>query len=407
MQRFAITILTLLLVLPPAMRADSRFAAPHMGLPVAPSDARSRAMGGVGAALSGEDFSFTNPARTVNFWRAGINGSMAQDYITLDDGSSEYDLRATSFLGLRGIFPSYYNFVVGWGIYQWRDLNWEYSDTVSVQFLEAPVARHVQSEGGLYVSRFSLARNIGDHLAVGFGLDWMFGKAERTRRIDFASGDFVDSRDAFNDHYSFIRPTLGLYGTFNGTNLGLSFTSSKSGDRDRELIYREGNAFSALLLEESSKLDFPMSWRLGVARRVGSYLTVASDLEFEGWSDSGYPLADPFTRADQWRWCLGAELIPQRGETVPWYRSFPVRAGYSRTTLGFELNGAAATEQVYSLGFGSYFGRNNGMINVALEFVKRELESPAYPTENVFRLTASLSLFEKWTRIPRRTRGED
>ncbi|MBW7996748.1 MAG: hypothetical protein FVQ81_09330 [Candidatus Glassbacteria bacterium] len=400
--RCLLTLLLLTLLGSPILRAESRFAAPHLGLPVSSSDARSRGMGGVSTAIRGEDFSFTNPARTVNFWRSGFSGGMAQDYTSLDDGTSRYDLRTNNFLGLRAIFPSYFKFVVGWGIYQWRDLNWEYTDTVSVPFIENRMARHVQSEGGLYISRFSIARSLGDHVALGLGIDWMFGKAERTRSLFFQDKAYVDSRDAFNDKYSYLRPTVGLFTSFGWTNLGFSYTASTRGDRDRELIYRDGNLNSGIVVTQSTGLDFPMSWRMGISQRVGARIVLGADLEYEGWSESDLPLNDPVTADDQWRWCLGAEFLPGRGENTPWYRSFPLRAGYSKTTLGYRLDGAAVSERVISVGCGSYFGRNNGLIDVALEFINREVDNPAYPVEDVLRLSVSLSLFEKWTRIPRR-----
>jgi hypothetical protein len=391
-----------------ALLADSRFGAPHLGLPVGPLDARSRGMGGVSSALGGECFSFTNPARTINFWRSGFIGSMAQNYTTLDDGTGSYDTRSTNFLGLRAIFPSYYGFVVGFGVRQWRDMSYEYTDTVDVTFLDEPVARNLESVGGLYLSRLSVARNLGDHLALGLGIDWMFGEAERTRTMDFSpAGSFVNSRDAFNDKYSFVRPTLGVFATLGRTNLGFSWSAAADGDQDRDLIYRENNQFSGILVEQSRILEFPSSWRLGVSQRIGSALMVASDLEFEGWADSNVQLDDLVTSGDQWTWCLGIELLPHRSKENPWYRSYPVRAGYSRTTYGYELDGSRVGEQVFSLGAGSYFGRNNGLINVALEYVDRKVDNPVYPTEDVFRVVVSLSLFEKWTKIPRRSqRGE-
>jgi hypothetical protein len=404
MQRCTTTVLILLVMAMGAVRADSRFAAPHLGLPLSSADARGRAMGGVGSAVGGEHFAFSNPARTVNFWRAGFNGSMAQNYTTLDDGTGSYDLRSTNFLGLRGIFPSYKGFVVGAGLYQWRDMNWSYTDTVDVTSLGTSLARKVESAGGLYVSRFSIARSIGDHVAFGMGIDWMFGQAERRRTLEFVSADYNNSQDAFNDKYSFVRPTFGMFSSFGSTNFGISYTVSRQGDRERELIYRENSTTSGILIEESLKMDFPTSWRLGISQRIGPTLVVSSDLEFEGWSESDVPVDANVTPVDQWFWGIGVEVLPNRADDAPWYRRFPVRAGYSQTTYGYELDGFPVGENVFSLGTGSYFGRNNGLLNVALEFINREVDSPAYPSETDVRLTVSLSIFEKWTRIRRRGR---
>jgi len=68
----------------------------------------------VSSAIGGESFAFTNPARTVNFLACRVDAGMDQSYTSLDDGAGKYDLRSNSFLSLRGIFPSYNKFVVGW-----------------------------------------------------------------------------------------------------------------------------------------------------------------------------------------------------------------------------------------------------------------------------------------------------
>jgi hypothetical protein len=404
MRQVLMTLMVLLLAAGSAVRADSRFAAPHLGLPAGPSDARSRGMGGVSTAIGGESFAFTNPARTINFWRAGFNGGLDQSYTTLDDGANSYDLRSNSFNSVRGVFPSYNKFVVGWGIYQWREFNWSYTDTVAVPALGDDVARKVQSSGGLYVSRISLARSIGDHLALGLGIDWMFGQAERARTMEFLSGEYSANDDSFTDKYSYIRPTLGLFTTIGSTNIGLSYTFSRQGDRKRELVYRQYSTSSGIVVNESFRMKYPNSWRLGVAQRFGDRLVLGSDLEFEGWSNSDVPVDPGVTPADQWRWGVGVEVLPKRAEGVPWYLGFPVRAGYSRTTYGYEINGARVGEQVFSLGAGSYFGRNNGLLEVAMEYINREVDDPAYPKENALRVTLSVSIFEKWTKIPRRSR---
>ena len=385
-----------------SLPADSRFGAAHLGVPVNPGDARSRAMGGVSAAIGGEDFSLTNPARTVNFWRAGFNGTLAQDYRTLKDGGKKYGLRSTEFLGFRGIYPSYNRFVVGWGIYQWRDLSWEYSDTIQVAIIPNPIDREVSSNGAIYVSSFTIARPIGGHMALGFGLDWMIGRATSRRSLDFANVAYVNNRESFKEKYSFFRPSFGYYASFHNANLGFSIVPSHSAQVNRELIFREGSIFNQRGIRETYELDYPMVWRLGASYNFHNRFVVAGDMEFEGWKGSNLQLTSPVTADDQWRYCLGFELLTDRTEDKPWYRKLPLRLGYSYTVYPFRIASAAVTESTFSMGTGSYFGANNGLLDLAFEFVSRSADSPVYPQESVFRVVASVSAFEKWVRRPRR-----
>ena len=77
-----------------------------------PGDARSRAMGGVSVAIQGESFVYGNPARLVNFTRAGLSGAVGQDYRSLKYEGQSQNLRSTEFFSFRGVFPSYKKFVV-------------------------------------------------------------------------------------------------------------------------------------------------------------------------------------------------------------------------------------------------------------------------------------------------------
>lgn len=384
------------------MTAESQFGAAHLGVPVSPGDARSRSMGGVSAAIGGEDFSQTNPARTVNFWRAGFSGSMAQDYRTLKDDTGEYNLRSTGFLGFRGIFPSYDKFVVSWGIYQWRDMSWKYSDTLQVAGLPNQIGRSVSSSGGIYVSRFTIARPLGSHFALGFGLDWMIGRTTFRHRLEFNDVNYVNSSESFRDEYSFIRPSFGFFGSFSGTNLGFSLVPPHSAEVKRVLIYREGSVFNQQVVQDRYELDYPLVWRLGASRNFSNRFVLAADVEYEGWKGGNLQLTSPISADNQWRWCFGFEMLPDRSEGRPWYRSLPLRAGYSYVAYPYKAAGAAVTEKTFSLGTGSYFGANNGLIDFAVEIVRRRADAPGYPEENVFRVVTSLSAFEKWVKRPRR-----
>ena len=125
--------------------ADSVLGSGHFGIPVLPADARSRAIGGASVALPGEVFSFTNPARTINFRRSGFNGVIAQDYRTVKGPYSTDKLRSTEFLAFRAVFPTAKRFIVSWGIFQSRDLEWVADDRIDLPFSTGELQRYYSS----------------------------------------------------------------------------------------------------------------------------------------------------------------------------------------------------------------------------------------------------------------------
>ena len=380
-----------------SLHADSMFAAPHLGIPVAPGDARSRALGGISAAIPGEDFTISNPARTVNFWRAGFNGVIAQDYRSLKGPGGNLNLRSTEFLSFRGIFPSYKKFVLSWGVCQRRDLTWEYSDRLNLDFFPGEISRTLSSDGGLYVSRFTIARTVSNNLAFGLGLDWMFGRAKRERLLDFSNENLVNNQESYETRYSFVRPTFGVLASIRGTNVGFSITIPKTADVELKSKFLSGYSY-----EETYRFKYPLSWRLGFSKRITQHSLIGADIEYEGWKGSDLDLEQPATAANQWRYCIGYEFLPAAVENPPLYRKFPLRLGFSQATYPYKISGSSITETSFSFGTGRYFANRNGLVDIAFEYLKRRTELENYPEERVFRVVFSLSAFERWVTPQRR-----
>jgi len=383
----------LILFLPEqSLRADSMLGALHLGIPVSANDARGRALGGASSAISGEDFSFNNPARLVNFWRSGINGTFSQDYISLKTPEGTSNLRATEYLSLNAVFPTYKKFVLSWGLYQDRDLTWEVSDRKAYE-----AARSFSSAGSFYVSRFALARTVSSHLAVGVSADWLIGKSDREREIDFGSDNLVKTIDKFNFRYSCVRPSFGVLGAYKGFNAALSYTLSKTAKVKKTVMTNGG-----VSLKESMDQDLASAWRLGASYRVASRFTLSTDYEVQNWNGIGV-LSDPRVRSvNQWRWGAGLEIHPSSADSPRLYRKVPWRFGYSRAAYPFEINGNPVRESIFALGSGMYVSKNAGLVDVTLEFGKRSIDAPGYPEESVTRLVFSVSAFERWVSRPKR-----
>ncbi|MEA2064158.1 MAG: hypothetical protein U9P14_10700, partial [Gemmatimonadota bacterium] len=373
------------------LEADSVLGAGHFGIPVQPADARSRALGGASAALPGEDFSFTNTARTVNFRRSGFNGLISQNYRTLKGASSTDRLRSTEFQSFRAVFPSIKRFVFSWGIFQCRDLDWKMGDRIVVPVLNDELERSYSSDGGMFVSRIGIARTVAPHLALGLGLDWMLGRTRQWRKLDFSNDDLLDSAEQYKYSYSCFRPSFSVLTGYSKFSVGFSLTVPGTSNIDKTSIYTSG--FNE---KETMQLDLPFSWRLGTAVSITRRSLLAVDLECEGWGSRDFRLDPLYEHTDQWRFCLGYEILPATGEQRPFYRRVPLRMGYSRTTYPFKIAGQRVGEQFITFGTGMYFGGGNGLVDIAVEIGRRKAYAEGLPEESLVRFTVSMSAFEKW-----------
>ena len=149
-------------------------------------------------------------------------------------------------------------------------------------------------------------------------------------------------------------------------------------------------------------MDFPFVLRAGTAFSLTARSLIAADIEYEGWSNQNVTSDPSITNTDQWRFCLGYEILPATGDERPFYRRVPLRLGYSRATYPFKIDGEPVNEQFFSFGSGIYYGKGNGALDITCEVGKRQAVATGLPEESIVRLVFSLSAFELWVPRPRR-----
>ena len=380
--------------------ADSHMGVGHVGIPVVPGDARSRALGGVSVAVQGESFVYGNPARLVNFTRSGLSGAVGQDYRSLKWNGQNQNFRSTEFFSFRGIFPSYKKFVVSAGFYQDRDMDWESMQTIP--YVDAndntEVTRRYVSDGGIYYTHIGIARPVYKHLALGLGLEWMMGRTKQTRTMTFDSGELLSTGELYRHEYSMFKPVLGALVGFPRIQIGASMSFPGKWNIDKTSTYTSGYQVT-----DSWELDYPTNFKFGMSARITRLQILCFDYSYENWEDVNLDLEPQYTQNTQSRFAIGYEILPlPGGSSVPFYRKIPLRFGFNKTTYAFEYDGNKVGEYFVTFGTGNYFSLGRGTIDLAFEYGKRSSDSNLMPEENVFRVIVSLAAFETWTNRPRR-----
>ena len=381
--------------------ADSHMGVGHVGIPVVAGDARSIALGGVSVAVQGESFVYGNPARLVNFTRAGLSGAVGQDYRSLKHDGQSQSLKSTEFFSFRGVFPSYKKFVVSAGFYQDRDMDWESMEKVPYvdENDNTEVTRRYVSDGGIYFTHLGIARPVYKNLALGLGLEWMLGRTKQTRTMSFDSDELLPTGELYRHEYSLFKPVFGFLFGFPRIQAGASVSFPQKWKIDKTSTYTSGFQET-----ESRELDYPTNFKIGLSARVTNLQIVCFDYSFENWEDVALNLEPQYTQNTQSRFAIGYEILPlpRSGGSVPFYRKIPLRFGFNKTTYAFEYNGEKVGEYFFTFGTGNYFSLGRGSLDMAIEYGKRSSDSNLMPEENVFRVVMSLAAFETWTNRPRR-----
>lgn len=400
MRRIALPLLAALAAAAP-LHAQSLFSSRGLGTPVAPVDARARALGGIRTGLLGFDLSMGNPADAAGVVLKGALATMQPASQTIDFQGQKATTNSTRFPLVQAIYPfSGGRTVATFGYGAFLDQSWGLQqpgtevfagDTVRVEDL-------IRSTGGVSEVRLGVAYSITPRLSVGGAAGLYIGDLAR------------DVRRSFPDSAS-----QNFQGFSSRTQWGYKAPLVSAGFRwDPVPIVRLAGAatWSGKLKAKADSagagLDrtytLPLQLTGGISALLAPQLTAAFGATYAGWSK---------TSAD----FLGTGLVDVTpGTTVAattsrntlelgggleytglgsGSRAFPIRFGYHRAQLPFAAAGEpAGSEWSASAGIGYRFAvQNASPIAVADAAIERGKRTGGDLNESFWRFTVSLALF--------------
>lgn len=389
-------VATLALLLAPSLAsAQSLFSTRGMGLPVAPVDARARALGGMGIGLPGLNTSLVNPAEMAGLRRRGIVAVLQPGSAAPDVGGETGDLDASRFPLVRLFYPfGRVTATIGYGSFfeQSWGIRQEGRDLIGADSLD--VVDVVESTGGMSRIVVGAALPVSERLAVGAEVGLHAGILDR--RISRTFADTATGLVPFNTRYrwGYRGPfaTFGVRWDPSATiRLGSSVTLS-----DR--IDIEGRTSQSI----DDRFDAPLRVAAGGSAWLSGIWMATAGIEWlgnGGEDDAVFSASDAVAmRRDAWR--IGGGIEYQGVQSG--LRVFPFRLGASYQQLPFyNLGEDPASEWSAAAGLGFRLAGDPSnplaVADVTYERGKRSgLQSTALPggvNESFWRFTFSLSLF--------------
>jgi hypothetical protein len=374
--------------------AQSLFATRGLGLPVAPLDARARALGGIGVGLIGFDMSFTNPAEVAGLGRRGIVASLQPGSASPTIDGQTGDISASRFPLIRLAYPLGQRFVASLGYASALEQSWSITqsgteiigkDTVDTRDV-------IGATGGVARVGIGLALRLNDAFAVGLNGGLYTGNLDR--RVTRTFSDSTIGLQPFDTRlqwdYSGQWVAAGMRFDVPGVaRVGASFSLSS----DLEVNGLDEGA-------RDDRADMPMMFSAGASGVLSSTLAAAAGAEWAGGASGRVLQADDAVsfRRDTWRVGGGLEYTGWRGTARTW----PIRLGANWAQLPFHDEGETpASEWAVGLGFGLNVTGDAAsplaILDMSVERGSRSgLESTAVPgglSESFWRWTFSLSLF--------------
>jgi hypothetical protein len=376
--------------------AQSLFGTRGLGVPIAPVDARARALGGVGVGLLGLNTSLVNPAEVAGLGRRGVAAAFQPISGNATFDGDESSLDGTRFPMIRVLYPiSDGRFVFSAGYGAFLDQSWGIvqtgveqigGDSIVVQDL-------IRSTGGVAQGKIGVAWAVTPRIAIGLAGGLYTGNLDRT-----TTRTFLDTEQALQPFVSQSRweysgpfASAGVRWDLDpALRLGASITTG--GDL---------SARARTDAADDATFRLPTRVNAGASALLGPTLLAAVSAERaligEGPAQVDAPSPGAQARGT-WRFGGGLEYEGLRSAQ----RTYPIRLGGHWAELPYANAGESVpTEWSASLGVGFRLAVDQfGPLAVVDATVERGGRAGLVSTqfadglsESFWRLTVSLALF--------------
>jgi hypothetical protein len=252
--------------------------------------------------------------------------------------------------------------------------------------------KSIEGSGGMNSFSLSLYLSLRSNFSIGINGHYIFGRIQEESTIDYNGIDFISTQDMYATHHRGSSLTLGiLYQPLSSLILGGIYTSKTKLDT-------ETNKYTLTdTKSHSGNLLYPGSWGVGVTYILNNFIQFGMEYNQKNWTSlsiNDIPVSGT-KKTD--RFVLGGEILPNRDPFAPYYKRMSYRFGLSyQPYLSTDLEGNDIKEISATLGFGFPFLMNKSQIDIALCFGKRGSIKTNNLSENLFRVSVTLTGGEKW-----------
>jgi hypothetical protein len=147
--------------------------------------------------------------------------------------------------------------------------------------------------------------------------------------------------------------------------------------------------------EVEGDLGLPLTTGVGLSWTFGTRTVLLAEVHAQQWGKTRVNDAPPPSVRNSRRLAVGVERLPSREAVASWLDRLALRAGAAWHATYYEVNGTAVDEWLVTAGAGlPLFG--GARLHLAGEYAARGTTENGLIRDNIFRVTASLTLTEEW-----------
>jgi len=366
---------------------------------------RSAGMGGTAIALlSPASLNRVNPAGQTKLTLTNFTGTFSYEGFRTTDGIQSAYLSSGNFGGAFLALPISLDnglvFTAGFNPYSSVNYKLQSEQTIgSVDYIQL-----YSGEGGLSNALAGLTIAPIDSLNLGLQVNYLFGQIRSESDMTFNSTDFVSAKylrtvDAhgFDFTLGFIYTGLGrLTGlkSLEGLNIGaiLSTATNLNATQENVNITSVGQD---TLPGKDGQIRIPFSQGIGFSWLLGGKYLLAGDYFHQQWSDFEYFGVHPQQIRNNTRLSLGLEIQPSRDRGASYWDRVAYRLGSYYLSSYYQIGSESINEIGITSGLGMPIGADT-RLDLALEYGRRGTTDQHLLQDNIFRLSITLNVGEKW-----------
>jgi len=265
--------------------------------------------------------------------------------------------------------------------------------TVSVS--NVSYTKSVKGEGGLNNFYFSFFWGVRSNLVLGFSGHYLFGNTEEKWRVDYEGAYFLPSINTFSTKNWGLGCTGGvIYRPFSFLSVGAIFTPQTNLKNHEEFTFA---SYTDTTKNRKGTLTLPSSWGVGTSFYLGEIGQIGIEWNQTEWRKLA--MDDQPFEATRNTHCIsiGGEIRLTTNPLASYLKRMAYRFGFSYQPYYYrDPNRNTLNEQWITIGFGLPLLLNIGQCDIALNFGRRGSIEVNGLAEKLFRLSISLTGYEKW-----------
>lgn len=254
--------------------------------------------------------------------------------------------------------------------------------------------KSVEGEGGLNSFDLSCYYSYKDKISLGLCGRYIFGSLNTTLRVVYDNPTFIPTKDFFStNNYGYNYKVGIIIKPLSSLTLGAVYSPQVTLDNNTTITYTVIDSTH----KYNSSVRYPGSYGFGISFMFKNIGLVGIDYLFTDWESLLINHQKPDYMNNVNKISLGFESASSNDPLDSYIKQIRYRLGfYHQPYLALDSEGNQILESCISCGFGFPLKERSAEINAAFSYAKRGSLDKNGLSEDLFRVSLSLSIGEKW-----------